>query len=156
MQVTIVGVDLPGLSCVTTGGRYENVHVGLQSRRDVVELIAGNATRAVWSFAVEVIDQADGRDFRGPHVQGKRGDRFVYLSWGEVKADGTFAMFRRAKLMLNRIDSPVIDEVLDSEIALVGTLRLTGRDGGPLCAAVKPDVVTWTAGHRGQPLDEAR
>lgn len=146
MQVTIVGVDLPGSSCVTTGGRYENVHVGLQSRRGVVDLVPGDAPRAVWSIAIEVIDQAGDRDFRGPHVQGKRGDRFIYLSWGEVKADGTFGMFRRAKLMLNRIDSAVIDVALDHESALVGTLGLTGPDDGPLCAAVKPDVVTWTVG----------
>ena len=37
--------------------------------------------------------------FRGPAVHGKRGERFLYLTWGDVGPAGEFAMFRRAKLM---------------------------------------------------------
>ncbi len=42
---------------------------------------------------------ADG-DFRGPAVQGRKGDRFIYLTWGTCPQE-SFSMFRRAKLMLN-------------------------------------------------------
>jgi len=37
---------------------------------------------------LDVVDRADRPEFRGPAVQGKRGDRFVYLTWGNVGADG--------------------------------------------------------------------
>ena len=43
-------------------------------------------------------------DFKGPAVHGERGDRFLYLTWGDVDDYAHFRRFRRAKLMLNRID----------------------------------------------------
>ena len=36
-------------------------------------------------------------DFGGPFVHGRKGERFLYLSWGAVDPD--FEMFRRAKLV---------------------------------------------------------
>ena len=41
-----------------------------------------------------------GVDLRGPAVHGRKGERFLYLTWGDVGADDSFAMFRRAKLMI--------------------------------------------------------
>ena len=82
----------------------ENVHVGVQLRRDPSELVPGDRADASWTVDVDVVDRDGARDFRGPVVQGTRGDRFVYLTWGNVDADGGFEMFRRAKLMLDRID----------------------------------------------------
>jgi hypothetical protein len=38
-------------------------------------------------------------------VQGRPGARFVYLTWGDVAEDGSFTMFRRAKLMLADLES---------------------------------------------------
>lgn len=139
MDVRIVGVDLPGLRC----GPYENIHVGVQRRTDVVDLFPGDAREAVWDFEVERAP-ADG-DLRGPYVQGRRGERFVYLSWGTVDASGTFEMFRRAKLMLAAIDAQVIEAAGRPGHRLQATLGLTGDDGGPRCAAVRPPAVSWTA-----------
>jgi hypothetical protein len=48
----------------------------------------------------------DGWDFRGPYVQGRRGERFFYLTWGELPPGGSFAMFRRAKLYFADLDPP--------------------------------------------------
>ncbi|HJV08619.1 MAG TPA: DUF5990 family protein, partial [Acidimicrobiales bacterium] len=92
LLVRIEGVNLPGRNW----GPYENVHVGVQRKAEPVDLVPGDATQATWELAIET----DGGDFRGPHVQGKRGERFLYLTWGAVGAGGTFTMFRRAKLML--------------------------------------------------------
>jgi hypothetical protein len=36
-------------------------------------------------------------------VQGRRGDRFVSLTWGDLSGEG-FAMLRRAKLTLDRVE----------------------------------------------------
>jgi Family of unknown function (DUF5990) len=45
-------------------------------------------------------------------VQGRPGDRFIYLTWGDVGDDGTFRMF------------------------------LTDECGGPTCARLKPPALT--------------
>jgi len=128
------------------------VHVGIQQRKDVEQQVRGDATDIRFTCHLDVIDKDDGDprgdiDFRGPYVQGPRGHRFLYLSWGVVHGDGPhgFHMFRRAKLMLDRIPAPVLTVARDTGW-LSATVHLTGGDGGPLCAAVKPGAITWTAG----------
>ncbi len=91
MLLVIRGHHLPGRRC----GPYDDVHVGLQVRRNPQGLVPGDADRAEWVAEV----RTDARDFRGPAVQGRKGARFVYLTWGTY-TNGTFTMFRRAKLML--------------------------------------------------------
>ena len=141
MRVEIRGTDLPGRSCHPGPGKeYDNIHVGVQRKQEVVDLVRGDAPSATWSFDINVVD---GPDFRGPHVQGKKGDRFFYLSWGTVDSKGTFEMFRRAKLMLAAIDPKVVAEAEEKGV-LVGTLGLTMANGHPLCAAVRPPAITWS------------
>ena len=77
-------------------------------------------------------------------MQGRRGSRFVYLTWGNSGDDGDFHMFRRAKLMLDAIDSDVIDRGKASG-TLAARLGLTDECGMPRCAAVRPPGITWTA-----------
>ena len=84
----IVGHDLPGRSF--EGAR--NVHVGVQRRSEVIDLVPGDAESAEWEVYVD--------HRRGPYVHGRGDERFVYLSWGELGAEGSFEMFRRAKLHL--------------------------------------------------------
>ena len=57
--------------------------------------------------------------------------------------NGNFDMFRRAKLMLNRIDSTTIGTALDTG-SLVAHIDLTGGDGGPRCARVDPPAIAWS------------
>ena len=143
MEIVIRGTDGPGRRC-TTDTQHENVHVGLQERRVPVELQPGDVKAVEWRIDVEVIDRDDALDFRGPHVQGKRGERFVYLTWGDVGADGTFAMFRRAKLPLSRVDPTLIRAADRPGASLVATVALTGGDGGPVCATPGPDRLGWS------------
>ena len=147
MDVRIVGVELPGLTCSDPrpGGLvYENVHVGVQRRRDVVDTIPGDAPTAVWNLTIEPVTRDGDLDFRGPFVQGRRGDRFLYLSWGSVDAKGHFEMFRRAKLMLDAVGAEMVRAAQRPDTRLVGTLGLTHDDGMPRCAAVRPPVIAWT------------
>lgn len=139
----IVGERLPGRRF----GDAQAVHVGVQRKAEVVGLVAGDAERAVFDLAVDVVEAADGaRDFRGPFVHGKRGQRFLYLSWGDVDAEGTFSMFRRAKLHLADVDPVVLDAALGQDATLQATLDLTDECGAPLCATVRPPTVRWAAG----------
>lgn len=76
MDVRLVGVDLPGRTFDDRrrpdGLLYENVHVGVQRRRDVVELVPGDAPRATWHLTIDTRRNDGELDFRGPDVQGKR------------------------------------------------------------------------------------
>src|SRR5262249_48955450 len=100
MILEIRGHHLPGRFYASSEASYDNVHCGIQLGREPADLVPGDAASAGWTTDVRVIP---GPDFRGPAVQGKKGARFVYLTWGDVGADGSFTMFRRAKLMLDDI-----------------------------------------------------
>ena len=141
MIVEVRGTNLPGRRF----DGYENVHVGVQWKSDVVDLVAGDAEAATWTFEVAVRD-GEPVDFGGPYVHGKKGDRFLYLSWGTVAAGGGgFTMFRRAKLMLAAVDPGLVEEADQPGARLVCRLGLTGGDGGPVCAARRPPHVAWSA-----------
>lgn len=145
MQLSITGEHLPGRSfCRPDGSTMDNVHVGVQLRRDPAHLIRADATEAIWVLDIDVVRTDDGLDFRGPAVQGKRGERFVYLTWGDLEAVH-FEMFRRAKLMLNRIDQDVVKAAIATG-HLVATVHLTDERGGPRCARVDPPAIRWAAG----------
>ena len=131
MIVRIEGHDLPGRRC----GDHDDVHVAVQRKQDPFEQVPGDATSATWTVEVTTKLDADGAlDFAGPFVHGKRGERFLYLTWGSGSGDA-FTMFRRAKLMLN--DAPVADTV-------VAKIALTDSCGMPLCARVEPPHITWS------------
>jgi hypothetical protein len=132
VRLRIEGHHLPGRSC----GAYDDVHVALQVGSEPEDPIRADAVAAEWATDVEVVEGPDGRDFRGAAVHGRRGERFVYLTWGSL-GDGTFAMFRRAKLML--AGAPVAEQVTAS-------VHLTDECGMPRCARLQPPAVQWRVG----------
>jgi hypothetical protein len=117
--------------------------VGVQRGSEVLGLVNGDAADAIFDIEVDVVADGDGRpDFRGPFVHGRRGERFVYLSWGEVDSEGTFTMFRRLKLHL----APLVNEWAEKVFAakrIQAVLELTDTRGRPLAASVRPPWVTW-------------
>ena len=121
----------------------ENVHVGVQIRRDPAQLVRADEREARWEVELEIVHEDGALDFRGPAVQGKRRDRFMYLTWGDVSTDGDFEMFRRAKLMLNRVEPDLIESAMAAG-RLEVRVDLTGDDGGPRCARVDPPAVVWS------------
>ncbi len=142
MRLTIIGTNTPGRTfCRPDGTLMDNVHVGVQRRREPTDLIPADALHPSWE--IDIVDRDGTLDFRGAAVHGKPGGRFVYLSWGNLGNDTTFEMFRRAKLMLNHIDSTTIDTALDTG-SLVAHIDLTGDDGGPRCARVDPPAISWS------------
>jgi len=152
MLVRVEGHTLPGRSCAPAGGEpegYANVHVGVQRRTEVVELVPGDAEEAVWSFEVTTRAVEDdgglGIDVGGPYAQGPKGDRFFYLSWGTVDGEGRFTMFRRAKLLVADIPPDLLRQAATGTGTLVARLGLTDPSGNPICARVRPPAITWSA-----------
>jgi hypothetical protein len=144
MHIVIEGRELPGRTfCEPNGTPLNDVHVGIQIRSDTVDLVRGDAASAQWQIDVTVIEDGEGNlDFRGPPVHGKRGERFLYLVWVNVTF-GHLTMFRRAKLMLNRIEPDVVRAAHLGGRSLVGTIRLTDAKGAPRCARVDPPDLEW-------------
>lgn len=150
MRIRIEATELPGRTCAPGSDhpRYDNVHVGVQRRErpdELLDLHPGDATSAAWTLECATTATATGFDITGRYVQGRTGDRFIYLSWGTVGDDGAFLMFRRAKLMLGAIDPDVVGTAARSG-RLLARVRLTDPKGEPLCARVRPPYVEWSAG----------
>jgi hypothetical protein len=121
--------------------------VGVQrrNRRDeLLGLVPGDAPSATWTLDCTAGASPNGVDLKGPHIQGPPGGRFIYLSWGTVDDAQTFTLFRRAKLSFDAIPQAVIDNAQRLGM-LVGRLGLTDAKGNPLCAAVRPPVIEWSA-----------
>ncbi len=148
MRIVIEGRELPGAEFVSEGVPLHDVHVAVQVGKEPVGLVRADVPAARWEVDVRTVAGDDGGiDLRGPAVHGKKGDRFLYLTWGDVGAHGSFAMFRRAKLMINDIDPGLLADVAAREDGvLVASLPLTDERGCPRCAWVKPPVIGWRAG----------
>lgn len=140
VRVRIIGRRLPGL---TWSGR-NGIHLGVQRGSEVIGLVRGDEGEATFDIEVELHVDADGfPDFRGPYVHGRRAERFVYLSWGEVNAEGAFAMFQRLKLPLAPlVDQHGVDAIRGSR-RVHAFLELTDPKGRPVAASVRPPWVFW-------------
>ena len=134
VRLVIEGHHLPGRTC----GSYADVNVGIQVGREPAELVPADAVSARWAVDIDVVDGGDGPDFRGPAVQGRRGERFVYLTWGEGRGP-EFAMFRRAKLMLADVPDP-------SRPVTTASVHLTDECGLPRCARLRAPAIQWDLG----------
>jgi hypothetical protein len=137
MLLQIQGHHLPGRVWHAEDVVHENVHVGIQVGTEPRELVRGDAKTTDWTVPLEVVARDSGLDFRGPAVQGRRGARFVYLTWGDVGADGSFTMFRRAKLMLADLEPFVADAQ-----TVTARVHLTDDRGGPRCARLESPALT--------------
>jgi len=140
VQVELVCVDMPG----TVFGERTGVRLGVQERRQVVDDLPADAEPAVFRFSVRAKGdaQVEDPDFAGPYVQGGRGQRFVYLCWGE-RIDGVWSGFRRAKLSLHTLSWHKINEALETGSPVRATIRMSDERGGPAAASLTAEQVDW-------------
>ncbi len=146
MRIVIEGHDLPGVAFVSDDVALRNVHVAVQVAKEPSGLMRGDTVRPCWEIDVRTVVTAGAVDLRGPAVHGKKGERFLYLTWGDVGADGSFVMFRRAKLMFADIEPEMLGVAAREDGVLVASLALTDECGGPRCGRVKPPVIKWRLG----------
>ncbi|MEV6168024.1 DUF5990 family protein [Streptomyces sp. NPDC051954] len=156
MRIRIDAVDLPGRTCPARPGGsvpvYSGIHVAVQRRDRPAELLdpqPGDGASATWTLECTVMASPADVEVQGPYVQNRLGHRFIYLSWCTVDDSGRFAMFRRAKLMLDAVPEDTLAAAARDGL-LVGRLGLTDDDGTPRCARVRPPHIAWTAEPVGQ------
>ena len=151
LTVVIEASALPGRTCLPdAAGEHHNVHIAVCTRaRDrsglvvpgkpwlVTEPVPGDAPSARWEVPVTVRREAGGLDFSGPHVRGDRGDRHLFLAWGDVQDDGTLRLIRGSKLKLADADPRLVEEAMRPGRWLVARIRLTGAQG--------ERALTWSA-----------
>lgn len=126
------------------GGR---LLLGTQLRKDphdVIEVRAGGT--ATFDADIEVVSNDGVRDQRGPFVQGRKGDRFLYLTWGTGDGDepgDDFGMVMRAKLKLNDLTDAQLDAAAAGKTIVV-SVDATQPNGHPSCGSLKPPTIEWS------------
>jgi Family of unknown function (DUF5990)/Domain of unknown function (DUF5655) len=160
LTVVIEGYGLPGRSfrAAPDAPCHRNVHLALRSTSKdrpgltalghpwrAAEPVPGDASSVRFQVEVTVRHGPDGLDFGGPFVRGDRADRNLGLVWGDVSADGTFLLFRGAKLRLVDVDPGLVEDAMRPGRRLVARVRLTDAHGGPICARLRPPDITWSA-----------
>lgn len=143
VRLVIVGTDLPGRQH-PGGHEAADVAVGVQRGGEPEQVVPADVVVARFALGLRVRETAAGVDLGGPYVHGRRGDRFAYVTWGDVSGGG-FAMFRRAKITLDPAH-PVLGMALRDGGAVTVRLGLTDACGQPLCARVPADRLDWQAG----------
>ena len=111
---------------------------------DVVEVRAGAEVTFQAEFQIVANDGVP--DQRGPFVQGRRGDRFLYLTWGTGtghQPGDDFGMVMRAKLKLNDLTAAQLDAAA-AGATVVATVDATLPNGHPACGSLKPPTIEWS------------
>jgi len=108
-------------------------------RNQLVQPATSTKSRISFDFTVDVIPDASEAGFRlgGPVVQGRAGERFVYLCIGAYAGQIDTPIARRAKIRLEGITRKLIAA---SKAKRSGKLEVqfagTDSRGGPACATV--------------------
>ena len=83
-------------------------------------------------------------NFQGPYAQGTPADRFIYVNSGVRAGESGSPWERRAKIKLSGIPRDLVEAAIgDSNRAIEARIQGRARDGGPVCAAVQRDAITW-------------
>lgn len=90
-------------------------------------------------------DRTDGPpNFAGPISQGPPNGRFIYIDIGKSAGQVDSCWQRRIKVPLEGISWEMVDSVVEKpKRCLQARIPGTGKDGGPICATVKPSK-GWT------------
>ena len=114
---------------------------GIQKgRAEIVSPMMADGGDLSFDFSVRVRERDDGApNFLGPFVQGPPTTRFVYINSGSMAGQSDSCWTRRAKVGLTGIGWELITNVTSTpgkvlEAKIIGKTR----DGGPICASVKP------------------
>jgi hypothetical protein len=90
----------------------------------------------------------------GPFAQGTPSDRFIYLNSGTYAGQPDSRWERRAKIKMAGIPQHLVETATgDANCAIEGRIHGTARDGGPVCATVGPQAISWHLVKRSTPAE---
>ncbi|MBM3784212.1 MAG: hypothetical protein FJW30_07610 [Acidobacteria bacterium] len=108
------------------------VHFSLQGKPgELFQKVVSTGADITFDFEIRV---QPGPRFLGEFTQGPPASRFVYVCSGASAGQPNTPISRRAKLPLQSITW----ELAAAGKRLTARIPGTGRDGGPVCATVKP------------------
>jgi len=116
-------------------------------KSDLVPPLRAAERAVVFETDVEVTVGSKAEPFRlrGPAVQGRSGDRFLYLNSGTSAGDYTSIWSRRAKVPLSGITASLAKAAAREGDILECQFSGTAKDGGPACASITLLSPGWTA-----------
>lgn len=118
-------------------------------RDELVKPTSNTGSRISFDFSVEVVvgDASDGFRLRGPAVQGRPGERFVYLCVGSYAGQFGAAASGRSKISLEGISRTLVDALkAQGSGVLEAQFAGTARNGGPARASVPLLGEGWRLG----------
>ena len=114
---------------------------------EMVQPSSATKSRISFDFAVEVVGGSSKGAFRlrGPAVQGRSGERFVYLCIGTYAGQTGTDVARRAKISLEGITLKLLDAVRAKRAGVL-EVQFAGTDskGGAACATVPLLANGWS------------
>jgi hypothetical protein len=115
---------------------------GLQLRGGSVEQAqVGAAADLVFTTDITLTTKP-ATDFRGVHVQGPKGGRFLYINSGTLAGQSDSCWTRRAKVPLNGLEQALPSAPGTAPLEIETRIAGRARDGGPACASV-PLLQPW-------------
>ena len=114
------------------------IRLGIQRGDSVREDVPADREEVVFTFPLRALFNPETAqvDFRGPFVQGKRDERFVYFVWG-VRDGDHWITIRRAKFYLRFLDPERLNRARDSGQPISLRLEMTDAKGKPLTASIR-------------------
>lgn len=117
-----------------------------RGRTDLVAPTRATEDEITFDLSVRVGARSPGGEpnFLGPFAQGRPADRFVYVNSGTYAGQADSCWSRRAKVPLSGITRELIDDALATpDGCLEARIEGTAKDGGPVCASVRPLDGGW-------------
>ena len=117
--------------------------VTLAVQRGKGELVPPTSTSQHAATFDIVLDVKAG-GLRGPEVQGRPGERFIYVNAGTYAGQMGTPWSRRAKVPLSALRPDVIDRAMQQPGSIVAVeIEGRGRDGGPAAAMQRLVESDW-------------
>jgi len=118
---------------------------GKGSDYETLYLQRPNNPRAQIVFDVPItVTENDGVvTFGGPFVQGKAGDRFLYVDIGKYAGQRNTTWARRMKVPLANITPALIEQAAKSGKAIETRIPGTAKDGSPTAASTAKIQSAW-------------
>ena len=98
----------------------------------------------VFDVPITVTDADGAVSFGGPFVQGKPGDRFLYVDIGKYAGQRNTTWARRIKVPLGNINWALIEQAVKSGKAIETRIPGTAKDGSPTAASTAKIQSAWT------------